>query len=240
MESKSIMEPNLSDICVGRCGGVCCDPWWAMISYSAVKKHGASGLDVFEAEILKGIRERGKRVVDNYVTTERPARPLFGQPDKYNVIVKDMKADGSGIRLDLLAMFAFRCAFLSKDKTCSIHPTAVDAGGGTDIRPGRCAQLGSSAAMPGEEGFCRIIHAAPGGDAAVDSAVQMEKFVALKYLSEGFDSPEAAADSVVKKLQEFCSKNAAHLTAQPKRESAGRNDPCPCGSGKKYKKCCGA
>ena len=22
-------------------------------------------------------------------------------------------------------------------------------------------------------------------------------------------------------------------------ESVGRNDPCPCGSGKKYKKCCG-
>ncbi len=22
--------------------------------------------------------------------------------------------------------------------------------------------------------------------------------------------------------------------------TAGRNDPCPCGSGKKYKKCCGA
>ena len=30
---------------------------------------------------------------------------------------------------------------------------------------------------------------------------------------------------------------------QPKRKTAaqkvGRNDPCPCGSGKKYKKCCG-
>ncbi|MCA9555941.1 MAG: SEC-C domain-containing protein, partial [Myxococcales bacterium] len=25
--------------------------------------------------------------------------------------------------------------------------------------------------------------------------------------------------------------------AEPK---VGRNDPCPCGSGKKYKKCCGA
>jgi uncharacterized protein YecA (UPF0149 family) len=24
-----------------------------------------------------------------------------------------------------------------------------------------------------------------------------------------------------------------------KGESVGRNDPCPCGSGKKYKKCCG-
>jgi len=23
-------------------------------------------------------------------------------------------------------------------------------------------------------------------------------------------------------------------------EHVGRNDPCPCGSGKKYKKCCGA
>jgi uncharacterized protein len=24
------------------------------------------------------------------------------------------------------------------------------------------------------------------------------------------------------------------------RGNAGRNDPCPCGSGRKYKKCCGA
>jgi uncharacterized protein len=25
-----------------------------------------------------------------------------------------------------------------------------------------------------------------------------------------------------------------------KAPTPGRNDPCPCGSGKKYKKCCGA
>ncbi|MBO7605782.1 MAG: SEC-C domain-containing protein [Elusimicrobiaceae bacterium] len=25
-----------------------------------------------------------------------------------------------------------------------------------------------------------------------------------------------------------------------KNKEPGRNDPCPCGSGKKYKKCCGA
>jgi preprotein translocase subunit SecA len=24
-----------------------------------------------------------------------------------------------------------------------------------------------------------------------------------------------------------------------KKDKPGRNDPCPCGSGKKYKKCCG-
>ena len=27
---------------------------------------------------------------------------------------------------------------------------------------------------------------------------------------------------------------------KPASEKVGRNDPCPCGSGKKYKKCCGA
>jgi preprotein translocase subunit SecA len=33
---------------------------------------------------------------------------------------------------------------------------------------------------------------------------------------------------------------SAH-TSEPRRNvsKAGRNDPCPCGSGKKYKKCCG-
>lgn len=28
------------------------------------------------------------------------------------------------------------------------------------------------------------------------------------------------------------------IQAPPRREKIGRNDPCPCGSGKKYKKCC--
>ncbi|HJZ13258.1 MAG TPA: SEC-C metal-binding domain-containing protein [Acidobacteriota bacterium] len=30
------------------------------------------------------------------------------------------------------------------------------------------------------------------------------------------------------------------MTAVRNGEKVGRNDPCPCGSGKKYKKCCGA
>lgn len=29
-------------------------------------------------------------------------------------------------------------------------------------------------------------------------------------------------------------------TKKPEIPKVGRNDPCPCGSGKKYKKCCGA
>ena len=34
-----------------------------------------------------------------------------------------------------------------------------------------------------------------------------------------------------------CGHNYTYRRAEPK---IGRNDPCPCGSGKKYKKCCGA
>jgi preprotein translocase subunit SecA len=37
-------------------------------------------------------------------------------------------------------------------------------------------------------------------------------------------------------------KGAKVVVNKPRREAAkvGRNDPCPCGSGKKYKQCCGA
>ena len=35
-------------------------------------------------------------------------------------------------------------------------------------------------------------------------------------------------------------KEAASPTPVRRAEKVGRNDPCPCGSGKKYKKCCGA
>ncbi len=41
---------------------------------------------------------------------------------------------------------------------------------------------------------------------------------------------------------QFMGGEASSAVAQPvlKGEKVGRNDPCPCGSGKKYKKCCGA
>jgi hypothetical protein len=34
-------------------------------------------------------------------------------------------------------------------------------------------------------------------------------------------------------------KTTARKTTKPVLQKVGRNDPCPCGSGKKYKKCCG-
>jgi uncharacterized protein len=52
---------------------------------------------------------------------------------------------------------------------------------------------------------------------------------------------DAIAESAAA-VYEF-SRSAADGPPQPYRRQAtkvGRNDPCPCGSGKKYKKCCGA
>jgi uncharacterized protein YecA (UPF0149 family) len=45
-------------------------------------------------------------------------------------------------------------------------------------------------------------------------------------LTEGFEGAAKAPRKIV-------------LT-QRTSTKVGRNDPCPCGSGKKYKKCCGA
>ncbi|MHB1276244.1 MAG: SEC-C metal-binding domain-containing protein [Candidatus Humimicrobiaceae bacterium] len=48
-----------------------------------------------------------------------------------------------------------------------------------------------------------------------------------------------------KEISEIFNENASLVTSIPVNElddlifkKLGRNDPCPCGSGKKYKKCC--
>jgi uncharacterized protein YecA (UPF0149 family) len=46
-------------------------------------------------------------------------------------------------------------------------------------------------------------------------------------LTEGFEGGKTAPKKIV-------------LTQRRPPEKVGRNDPCPCGSGKKFKKCCGA
>jgi len=50
--------------------------------------------------------------------------------------------------------------------------------------------------------------------------------------SLSFSAPAKTADEA--------EKQKAGLPTEVKREKVGRNDPCPCGSGKKYKKCHGA
>ena len=41
------------------------------------------------------------------------------------------------------------------------------------------------------------------------------------------------------KIQEITKKYKQSKTVRRESPKIGRNDPCPCGSGKKYKHCCG-
>ena len=41
-----------------------------------------------------------------------------------------------------------------------------------------------------------------------------------------------------KRSELYKTEKSSHTVVKPQK--IGRNDPCPCGSGKKYKKCCGA
>lgn len=52
------------------------------------------------------------------------------------------------------------------------------------------------------------------------------------------DEDEWDTDS--RRLSALNGNNSAPLTPHTAPEKTGRNDSCPCGSGKKYKKCCGA
>lgn len=237
MDSFADNQAHFSGICMEKCGGLCCDPWWGIISYAMVKTNGLSNLDGFRGDVIKGIRLRQERITTAYVTNERPNRSLFKTPERYNVSVREVKATGSTLEINILAMFAFRCMYLAAKNACQIHPAVL---GGKDIRPPHCAALGAPGARPNEKGYCRVIHAAQGLDplrgfdpfkepsansAAIAAAVELEKNISQKSFREGFPTIEAAADNVIKGLKDYCSKNLPHLLQQEKPPAPGRNDP---------------
>ncbi len=62
--------------------------------------------------------------------------------------------------------------------------------------------------------------------------------------SNAFDNtpqatPEKKASSVVSEANEAVTQTQTRATPVRTGPKVGRNDPCPCGSGKKYKQCCG-
>lgn len=234
------MEENrsfFSDVCVSLCKGMCCDPWWGIISYTVVKEGGLSDIKGFRDEIIRGIKAREERISRAYVTGEEPPRPLFGPPEKYNVSIKEIKANGTTLAINILAMYAFRCLFLSPDKSCSIHPALLNA----EVRPPHCGYLGVLEARAGEKGYCRIIDAAkedPDGT-RVMRAIELEKDTCRRHFANGVDTIGEAADKVIAQLKDYCSKNLASPAPRTKATEPGRNDPCYCGSGNKYKKCHG-
>ena len=240
MASSSDDTSYFSSICIEHCKGSCCDPWWGIISYQLVKEGALSNLNSFRVEIIKGIKARAQRITDCYTTKEFVPRHLFDHPEKYNVTIKDVKVNGNTLLLNVLAMFAFRCRYLSPEKICLIHPAITD---GEDIRPPHCGFMGSLRVKPGEKGYCRVIHTAESVSRdinIVNSAIKDEKDASEKHLNEGFSTVDLAADNLITQLKEYCSRNFSYLLPQNKQTEPGRNDPCHCGSGRKYKKCHGA
>lgn len=230
-------DSYFSVICIDKCGGRCCDPWWGIISFTLNKEGGVSHLNAFKDELAGNLFARMERIRDGYVTKEQPPRHLFDKPDRYSAHIEDIKVRGNSLSITVRAMFAFRCRFLSSDKKCLVHPSVT---GEPDIRPPHCGFMGSPDAKEGEKGYCRIIHAAKTSDAdAINKAIEIEKGASSRHFEEGCLSAEKAAEKVIIQIKDYCRKNTAGLLPVEKKELPGRNEPCYCGSGKKYKKCHG-
>lgn len=239
MQGLSEEASFFSAICSEKCGGLCCDPWWGIISYQIVKDGGLSNLNAFRTEIIKGIKARAQRIVDGYVTRELHPNHLFSRPERYNVYVRDINAGRKGLLINVMAMFAFRCCYLSEEKVCKIHPAII---GGEDIRPPHCGFMGSLRVRTGDKGYCRVIHAAesPTADSnAINAAIEVEKGASIRHYNEGVPTPEMAADRVIEQLKDYGARYLNKSLPQKKQPVPGRNEPCYCGSGKKYKVCHG-
>jgi SEC-C motif len=64
--------------------------------------------------------------------------------------------------------------------------------------------------------------------------------IAVLALIKPSDQPQQAPINInVEKVIQQCYKQSKDTMQQP-RSKVGRNDPCPCASGKKYKHCCGS
>jgi uncharacterized protein YecA (UPF0149 family) len=76
-----------------------------------------------------------------------------------------------------------------------------------------------------------------------DSRISEQELMgSLKQAYANLDSLLAQRHLVLKKLfrRTHVRTESPKASVEMGRNKIGRNDPCPCGSGKKYKKCCGA
>jgi hypothetical protein len=73
------------------------------------------------------------------------------------------------------------------------------------------------------------------------SEKQLQKFINLLMLAKNNTRIWVNNGHTPSELHEIFSNEEENLFEFPKlkKQKIGRNDPCPCGSGKKYKKCCG-
>lgn len=139
-------------------------------------------------------------------------------------------------------------------------PILMDAGDGDDWTADMQQQLEATYGAGWAEGFSAGVEfLAADFEKAGDSNEGIEDLLlAIFSLGHGkdlrsenpdesvlsYDQRKAIVESLTVQLQtasEYFAEHPSSWRKQPIRvEKIGRNDPCPCGSGKKYKKCCGA
>ena len=56
----------------------------------------------------------------------------------------------------------------------------------------------------------------------------------MRFMAEELRNRRAPAN-----IMDYIARREAEMKKKQRLDSVGRNDPCPCGSGKKYKRCCG-
>ncbi len=149
----------------------------------------------------------------------------------------------------LNSVMAFYNATLEKidSKGADWRPMYMDASGKADLGKAEAWALG----------FWRAISLEPEAweELAEDERTQIlvEPFVMLMDVGEFDDDPDPAlTDEIRRESAEFIPRvlpalrELARIRACDEMNEVqrtpkiGRNEPCPCGSGKKYKRCCGA
>lgn len=146
----------------------------------------------------------------------------------------------------LLAEIDRSLARLEGERICDYHPAFLTAGD----RPAR------EAVQEWAGGFWKAMALAPEGWRALveDERTQVLVGPFVGFFDLGEDSAFEPADDIDERLDDSIEEipraililrklaklREARATQAPiRRTKIGRNDPCPCGSGKKSKRCCG-
>ena len=78
---------------------------------------------------------------------------------------------------------------------------------------------------------------------AFDIFAEMSSRISTEVLTRLLQDPDSGKEAIKEpvKQQRLNYNRGEGSSSQPVRRAkkVGRNDPCPCGSGKKFKKCCG-
>jgi hypothetical protein len=170
--------------------------------------------------------------------------------------------DDPGVSTAICAALSDICAseaaLAAVNNAISAGRCGMNGGAGAELRQALAAvqtMLSAMAARPSPGGPSASTHAPTPQDLASaatlpigdpDDEEPLTRAVMPRQVSAAFAAPAAGTTNpvpVATPLSDAPSAPPLTVPVGPLKRDAGkvgRNDPCPCGSGKKYKKCCGA